>query len=109
MSKYKAGSSIQKMAQRASKQRIAPTEYKNYDDYLNAQKHVHDHLHSKPAEMCELCGFPMDYNGHQLSAWEDRWSIHEVCRDKMGGMLDRETGIARERKALQKQSTGKRF
>lgn len=106
---YKGSSSIQKMAKRATKERIAQTEYRNYDDYMNAQKDIHQHLHAKPADMCELCGYAMDYNGHQLSAWEQKWSIHEVCRDKMGGMLDRETGIARERRELERRSTGKRF
>lgn len=109
MSKYKAGSSIQQMAQRSRKERIAPTEYKNYDDYLKAQKQVHEHLHSKPAISCELCGYPLTYNGHKPTEREQKWSIHDVCQEKMSRMLDRETGIARERKALANQNTGKRF
>lgn len=58
----------------------------------------HRKFFSKPAKTCTLCGYPMDYNGHKLTEWEEKWSTHEPCRDKAHGMLDRETGIARERR-----------
>lgn len=58
----------------------------------------HAKLFSKPALTCELCGFPMNHKGHVLTEWEEKWSTHEVCRDKAHAMLDRQSGIARERR-----------
>jgi hypothetical protein len=58
----------------------------------------HRRLFSRPALTCELCGYPMNYNGHKLTPWEQKWSTHEVCRDKALQMLDRQSGITRERR-----------
>ncbi len=77
---------------------IVKTEYTNYDEYLDAQTRITKDLISKPAVTCELCGYPMDYKGHKLSKREEKWSIHDVCRDKAERMLDRDSGIARERR-----------
>jgi hypothetical protein len=107
MSKFKSASDIQKMANQ-SRQQLVKTEYTNYDEYLAAQKQMNDHYFAKPPENCELCGFPMDYNKHVLTEWEEKWSVHEYCRDKMAGMLDRETGIARERRELERRANRNR-
>lgn len=95
---YKGLADIRNMGGKPAPQ-LVKTEYTNYEEYLEAQKHVNDHYFGLPAKNCELCGYPMDYNKHKMSEWEFKWSVHEVCRDSMHGMLDRETGIARERKA----------
>lgn len=99
MSKSNSLSKIRKAAER---RQIAPTEYINYDDYMDAQKRLTKQLTSQPAQICEMCGYPMNYNGHKLSEWERKWSIHEVCKDKVSGMLDRKTGITRERKEAER-------
>jgi hypothetical protein len=106
---YRNQADIQQMAQQ--RQQIVKTEYTDYNEYMDAQKYIHDTLQSKPAVTCELCGYPMDYNGHILSEKEQKWSIHEVCRKKMENMLDRETGIARERKAAERHAanSGRRY
>lgn len=108
---YRNRADIQNMgqAQQHSKHRIAKTEYRDYNEYMDAQKYVHEELHNKPAISCELCGYPMDYNGHVPTEWEAKWSIHEVCKKKMDNMLDRETGITRERKAMNTRASGRRY
>lgn len=100
---YKSASAIRNMGA-AGKDPLVKMEYTNYDEYLLAQKQVHDHFFSLPAKNCELCGYPMDYNNHILSEREFKWSVHDVCKKKMDTMLDRETGIHRERKALERQA-----
>lgn len=77
---------------------IVKTEYTNYEEYLDAQSRITKELISKPAVTCELCGYPMDYKGHKLSKMEAKWSIHDVCRDKAERLLDRDSGITRERR-----------
>jgi hypothetical protein len=104
---YKSLADIQNM--NTERKQLVKTEYRSYDEYMDAQSYVHKQLHTKPAEQCELCGYAMDYNGHVLSEWETKWSIHEVCKKKMDNMLDRETGIARERKAMENRATGRRY
>ena len=74
------------------------TEYTNYEEYLDAQSRITKSLISQPARTCELCGYPMDYKGHKLSKMEAKWSIHDVCRAKAEKMLDRDSGITRERR-----------
>ena len=86
------------VADRAAQQPIVPTEYTNFNDYLDAQTRLTQRLINQPARTCELCGYPMDYKGHKLTKWENKWSIHEVCKRKAENMLDRDSGIARERK-----------
>lgn len=98
---YKSLADIRNMGGNPTQQ-IVKTEYTNYEEYLEAQKKVNDHYFSLPAKNCELCGYPMDYNKHQMTEWEFKWSVHEVCKNSMHGMLDRETGIARERKAVKR-------
>ena len=61
------------------------------------QDEHHKAFFAQPAIICGMCGYPMDYEGHVLTDWEKKWSIHEPCKIKVGNMLDRETGIARER------------
>jgi hypothetical protein len=99
---YRGQADIQQMAN--ERKQVVKTEYTNYNEYMDAQKYAHEVLQSQPAVTCELCGYPMDYNGHVLSERESKWSIHDVCRKKMEGMLDRETGIARERKAAERRA-----
>ena len=86
------------VAARKAQQPIVQTEYTNYDDYLDAQSRLTQRLINQPAITCELCGYPMDYKGHKVTKWETKWSIHEVCKRKAESMLDRDSGIARERK-----------
>lgn len=74
-------------------------EWTNYDEYMNDQKRIHDETFSRPALFCNLCGYPMDYNGHKLTEWETKWSTHEICKKKVSDRLDRESGILRDRKA----------
>lgn len=62
------------------------------------QDENHKKFFAKPALTCGLCGYPMDYNGHVPTAWEQKWSVHEPCKEKAHSMLDRNTGITRERK-----------
>ena len=81
-----------------NREALVKTEYTNYEEYLDAQTRLTKRLTSQPAKTCELCGYPMDYKGHRLSEKEKKWSIHDVCKTKMEGMLDRNTGIARERR-----------
>ncbi|WP_422661691.1 hypothetical protein ACK8P5_26580 (plasmid) [Paenibacillus sp. EC2-1] len=73
-------------------------EWTNYDDYLRDQKRIHEKVFSRPALFCNLCGYPMDYQGHKMTEWEEKWSTHEVCKKKMNNFLDRESGILRDRK-----------
>lgn len=96
---YRSLADIKNMAERAP---LVKTEYTNYDEYLEAQKKVNDHFFAQPAKNCELCGYPMDYQGHVLTEWEVKWSVHEVCQKSMHSMLDRESGVARERKAAER-------
>ncbi len=96
--KYSKGSDIRQMANR--KPVIKQLEYTSESDYLMAQKKLHDYVFSQPAKNCTLCGYPMDYQGHQPCEWEKKWSTHQICKDKMHKMLDRETGITRERRAF---------
>lgn len=103
---YRGQADIQQMGGR---QPLVKSEYTNYDEYLSAQDQVHRELLSKPAKTCELCGYPMDYNNHVPSEWERKWSIHSVCKRKLDGMLDRETGISRERKAMNSRASGRRY
>lgn len=70
----------------------------NYDEYIAAQRRFFEEMKAKPANYCTLCGYPMDYNGHKPTEWELTWSTHEPCRDSALRMLDRESGIARERR-----------
>lgn len=95
-------SKIQQAA--ASRQQLVPTEYTNYDEYMDAQSRITKHLTSQPARTCEMCGYPMDYNGHQLSEREQKWSVHDVCQAKVESMLDRQTGIARERLEIERRA-----
>lgn len=93
------------------RKQLVKTEYTNYEEYMEAQKYIHEQYQSQPADVCTLCGYPMDYNGHVLTEYERKWSTHDVCKKKMEGLLDRETGIARERKAAEKRaaSSGRRY
>lgn len=59
---------------------------------------------SRPAIRCTLCGYPMDYNGYKPDEWEKKWSTHKSCRDKAHSMLDRATGITRERRMMQRRN-----
>lgn len=106
MSNYRKPSDIQNM--QAQRKQLVPTEFTNYDEYLKAQKAIHDHMFQQEAAVCQLCGYPMNYNGHKLSEREEKWSVHDVCNKKMEGMLDRKTGIARERQAIEKRAEKKR-
>ena len=94
---YRSAADIRKMADR-SKPVVDRLEYTSEEDVHKAHKEIHEKMFSKPAETCELCGYPMDYNGHQPTEWETKWSTHSVCRDKLHSRLDRETGITRERR-----------
>ncbi len=58
----------------------------------------HKKLFSRPPLTCELCGYPMDYNGYKPDKWEIKWSTHNTCKEKAFKLLDRQSGIARERK-----------
>ena len=78
---------------------LVPTEYTDYDEYINAQSHLTQRLINQPPRSCELCGYPMDYKGHKLTDREKKWSIHDVCRKKMEKQMDRESGINRDRRA----------
>lgn len=69
----------------------SPKKMRQYDEN-------HRKLFSKPAKTCVLCGYPMDYQGHKATEWEIKWSTHAPCHEKALKMLDRESGIARERK-----------
>lgn len=85
-------------ARKAHQQAIAPTEYSNYEEYMDAQSKLTQRLINQPAKVCELCGYDMDHKGHKLSEKEKKWSIHDVCRRKLEKQLDRDTGIATERR-----------
>ncbi len=73
-------------------------EWTNYDQYLNDQRKIFDNLQKVPAKFCVLCGYPLDYNNHVPTEPEQKWSVHEPCQKKAWAMLDRETGVTRERK-----------
>jgi len=73
-------------------------DHKKYLGDTTRQDENHRKFFAKPAVTCGLCGYPMDYNGHKLTEWEAKWSIHEPCREKAHKMLDRDTGITRERR-----------
>lgn len=85
-----------------NRQQLVKTEYTNYEEYLEAQKRVNDFYFAQPAKACELCGYPMDHQGHKPTEWETKWSVHEVCKKSMHSMLDREAGVARERRAAER-------
>lgn len=74
-------------------------QWTNYDEYINDQRTVFNEMKQRPAQFCGLCGYEMNYNGHKLTEWEKIWSVHEVCKAKMSGYLDREAGVARERRS----------
>lgn len=65
---------------------------------------IHQKFFSRPAIKCTLCGYPMDYNGYVPNEWERRWSTHEPCRNKAHSMLDRATGITRERRMMERRN-----
>lgn len=88
-----------KQMQEVSKDPTQRRQWTNYDEYIKDQRSIFDQMKSKPAQFCGLCGYPMDYNGHKLTEWEKIWSVHEVCKSKMGNYLDRESGVARERRS----------
>lgn len=71
---------------------------KTYEDMVAAQRENYEKMRNKPANYCVLCGYPMNYNGHQPTEWELIWSTHEPCREAAFRMLDRESGVARERR-----------
>lgn len=100
--RYRDLADIQRIA--SERQPLVPTEYSNYDEYLKAQKYLHEQVFKQPANVCELCGYPMNYKGHQLTEWEKKWSVHEVCKKKLDAMLDRQTGISRERRAAERRA-----
>lgn len=85
-------------ARKAHQEAIAPTEYTNYDEYMSAQARLTQRLISQPARVCELCGYDMDHKGHKLSEREKKWSVHDVCKKKLEAQLDRDTGVARDRR-----------
>lgn len=72
--------------------------WRSYEEYMRDQKKIADQMKAKPAISCELCGYPMDYKGHKLTKWERDWSVHEVCKAKLGNLLDRQSGAARDRR-----------
>lgn len=109
MPSYRQNADIRNMQQ--ERKPIAKTEYTNYEEYLQAQKELNEQYQSLPAKICTLCGYPMDYKGHKLSKSEKKWSVHDVCKQKMNDMLDRESGVARERREAERRANnyGKRF
>lgn len=92
-------SRIQDIAQRhASQNPLVKTEYTDYGEYMKAQENLTKKVISKEAKTCELCGYPMTWKGHKLTEKEKKWSIHDVCREKAMRLLDRDSGILRDRK-----------
>ena len=56
----------------------------------------------RPANVCELCGKYMHQdprNGREkeISEWERKWSVHEICRDQAAKQLDNATNISSKR------------
>ena len=84
--------------QKMDYENVKRREWTNYDDYIRDQRMIFEQMKAKPAKICGLCGYAMDYNGHKLTEWEETWSVHEVCKAKMSNYLDRESGVARERR-----------
>jgi hypothetical protein len=76
----------------------SPYAVDGYYSKLDQQRQNHLKLFNQPAKTCSLCGYPMDWQGHKPTEWEQKWSTHEVCRDKAHQLLDRHAGITRERR-----------
>lgn len=74
-----------------SKERIEKIE-KNYD--AKARRNF-----SKPANFCQFCGGTLEKHENPMTdRWQQRWSIHANCANAVDNQLDREVGIASERK-----------